>query len=1128
MKPSKNTNPGCWYRLPFWLAILLLVGLTGPATAQDATIFAFKIHDQNCNGLWDGSETGLPNWTIYLDLNNNEAMDAGEPMGTTDGTGFTQFQVAPGTYTVAEVLQSGWTPVVPAGGRQTVTLGPGEAVDVVFGNIETGSIDGHVYDDDDGDGDQDTGEPGLEDRAVTVNGSTCAGDGLSLYVETDASGKYGFEEVPPGDYQVSVETAGEETVTQPSGNGTYNVILTGGEQAGPLVFGIDLGGLFEVTYDFGDAPDSYGTTLDEEGPRHIIEEGIFLGAGVDAEEDGQPEQEALGDDDDGIDDEDGVRFLTPLVPGQPATVQVTIATGENPAAFLFAWMDFDGDGGFHDKNLTQPGGERFIDALVLGPGVHPITFTVPATATAMSMARFRMTTIPQVLGPHGPSDDGEVEDYALLDYGDAPDATDDPLYPTLRADGRGARHFLSECYLGDAMAPAGVQDAPDTEVDGQPDAIARGDDGGAFAPPATDDEDAVAFKPPTPYWNGIDLIQGAPFLVRGTTVSLSIQSACSGFVSVWIDWNADGDWNDPGEQVFDNDAKSVDPGENVFPVEVPEAAAKANRVADPITTYMRVRLSSTDAGIAFPHVIDLIPDGEVEDYLVHLVDLDCGDAPFGTLLPTGACHAIEPGFYLGYRDPDREADGQPSDNALGDDGFFFGYDDEDGISFRTAQVSSEQAAITARVSQAGLLSYDVYDLSNGGYVNVFQVAVQPGRNHITFVVPAALVPAGAPTMRTYGRFRLTAAAEGFVAPTGPSGSGEVEDYRVYIIAPSGAGQTIAASLSGQKFNDINGNGVQDLGESGLDGWTIQLLDPQGEVLLETTTASLDLDENGTIDPETEQGLYAFPGLDPGQVGQTYLVREIGREGWLQTLPAPPDTAYMIALERGDEVAGLDFGNTQRGAVQGVLFEDANGNGLRDEDEPGLAGWTVFIDLNMNGVLDEDELQIQTLADNTTTPDVDETGQYRLTGVLPGEYAIAQVVHESWMQTFPEEGATHTVMVEGGMVVASVDFGNRNGGNPVPIETNPSGDLPDTFRLYANFPNPFNPSTNIAFDLPEPGVVTLKVYNLLGQEVAVLVDRTLTAGRHTARFDARHLPSGIYLYRIESGSYQAVQRMTLIK
>ena len=87
---------------------------------------------------------------------------------------------------------------------------------------------------------------------------------------------------------------------------------------------------------------------------------------------------------------------------------------------------------------------------------------------------------------------------------------------------------------------------------------------------------------------------------------------------------------------------------------------------------------------------------------------------------------------------------------------------------------------------------------------------------------------------------------------------------------------------------------------------------------------------------------------------------------------------------------------------------------------------------------------------------------------------------------------------------------------------------ESFELEQNYPNPFNPSTNIAFSLAEAGNATIKVYNLIGQEVATIANERFSAGSHTVQFDASSLASGAYIYRLTSGANTITKRMTLIK
>ena len=89
-------------------------------------------------------------------------------------------------------------------------------------------------------------------------------------------------------------------------------------------------------------------------------------------------------------------------------------------------------------------------------------------------------------------------------------------------------------------------------------------------------------------------------------------------------------------------------------------------------------------------------------------------------------------------------------------------------------------------------------------------------------------------------------------------------------------------------------------------------------------------------------------------------------------------------------------------------------------------------------------------------------------------------------------------------------------------------LPKKFALHQNFPNPFNPITNIQFDLPQNSQVQIEVVNLLGQTVATLVDETRKAGSHTINWHATDFTSGIYLLRMQAGDYLHSQKMLLVR
>lgn len=85
-----------------------------------------------------------------------------------------------------------------------------------------------------------------------------------------------------------------------------------------------------------------------------------------------------------------------------------------------------------------------------------------------------------------------------------------------------------------------------------------------------------------------------------------------------------------------------------------------------------------------------------------------------------------------------------------------------------------------------------------------------------------------------------------------------------------------------------------------------------------------------------------------------------------------------------------------------------------------------------------------------------------------------------------------------------------------------------FKLNQNFPNPFNPTTTISFTVPKRSDVSLKVYNIIGQEIATLVNGEKNTGTYSINFNAEELPSGIYFYKITAGEFSSVRKMMLLK
>jgi hypothetical protein len=101
-------------------------------------------------------------------------------------------------------------------------------------------------------------------------------------------------------------------------------------------------------------------------------------------------------------------------------------------------------------------------------------------------------------------------------------------------------------------------------------------------------------------------------------------------------------------------------------------------------------------------------------------------------------------------------------------------------------------------------------------------------------------------------------------------------------------------------------------------------------------------------------------------------------------------------------------------------------------------------------------------------------------------------------------------------------------NAIAVSVAERKEIPNEFRLLQNYPNPFNPTTTIAYSLPKAAHVSLKVYNLLGREVATLVDRQMPPGAHQAIWNAQGVPSGVFFYKIMAGNYSKTHKMVLMQ
>ena len=334
------------------------------------------------------------------------------------------------------------------------------------------------------------------------------------------------------------------------------------------------------------------------------------------------------------------------------------------------------------------------------------------------------------------------------DFGDAPASYGDASHSRVGSGlGLGAEADTEAATLlgGDA----GV-DADGDDSDGSP-----------------DDEDGVTIPP---------LTQGVTSTITATV------TGTGGYLQAWIDWNADDDFDDSGEQVAlnlqdDGTGADVTAGDGVITLEVAPPATVS--VAQ---TYARFRWSSSqDLASSDP-----ANDGEVEDYALTVTSLDYGDAPadlsaldasmnpaYPTLIAdNGAVHTLDGVTFLGSG-VSPEADGQPTTAADGDD--------DDGVSFAGIDnifTIGQANTVTVNASVAGFLNAWIDANQDGDFLDsgeqiATNLALSPGDNSLSYT-PNLSQPHGA----TYMRFRFSSAAVTSPSPAGALPDGEVEDYRV--------------------------------------------------------------------------------------------------------------------------------------------------------------------------------------------------------------------------------------------------------------------------------------------------------------------------------------------------------------
>ncbi len=837
---------------------------------RPVSVSGLKFHDINGDGVRGAGELGLDDWTIELvDSATGSVVDT---CVTVVGGTYLFAGVAPGDYEVREVAQGGWIPTHPHSGEYSLVLQSGDVVEGVdFGNSELGSISGEKFEDIDGDGLRDVGEPGLNGWTIELV-SVADGQVLGTRI-TSGGGSYSFDGLPAGDYEVRDVGQVGWGRTYPAA-GTHPATLLSGD----VISGVDFGAaeLVSITgQKFAD--------LNLNGVRDAGEVGLS-------------------------------GWTIELVDRDTGQVIATTVTSDQDLD-LSGDIDFETERGLYEFTDLLPGDYKTRE--VLQPDWTP-------TLPVRDGDEFGVNT--EVSGDQ----DSPVVAVADSDrsivvwQSAAQDGSGDGIYAQLLgADGApdGPEFLVNATSAGNQSDPAVAVDAAGVFTIVWTDDTLDGAGKGVFARMFGPDGAPLTGEiPVNSYVTGDQ---------SGPTVAANPDG---GFVVAWTGAGQDGELGGVFARRFTSAGL---PATGEFPVNSTTAGAQQHPAiavdADGVITIAWDSFGSDGDG-----------------YGVYARRFDPAGSPLTAEIPVNteiASHQLFPSITANAAG--RFAVAWNSYNQDGDGYGIYAqrYDSDgspDGAEFRVnTEIAASQSAPSLAMDAAGNLAIvwasnaqdgdglgiyaQLYDSAGGSVGAEFPVNAHTAGQQVT--PAAAISPAG----------RLTLAW----ASSDQDSSGYGVYARQYAAFDSHAylvtllsGQDVAdmdfgnyagfGSIQGRKFNDLDINRQRDVGEPGMNNWTIELVDmASGQVMQTAVTQSIDLNGDTTIDPETETGLYVFSGLLPGD----YRVREIQQIGWAQVYPDNDNESHSIILGALETVIDVDFGNILAPAVQVIASSVQEGDDL---------------------------------------------------------------------------------------------------------------------------------------------------------------------------------------------------------
>jgi protocatechuate 3,4-dioxygenase beta subunit len=1016
-------------------------GGTGVVTINasgQGTLNGEVFNDLNGSGTLNGVDPGLAGWTVDL-LNSSQTVIS---TATTDANGNYSFTgLAAGSYTVAEVPQSGYVQTAPtAPGTYAVTLATGQTInDLNFGDFQTVTLSGMVYNDLGGSGTFASGDPGLSGWTVDLLNSS---NQVVQTDTTDSHGNYTFPGVGPGSY--TVQEVLQSGYVQTSSPASYSERIAGEQDVGGLSFGIfqlatfsgevfnDLGG--SGTFVSGD-PGLAGWTVE------LLNSSNTVVATAATNSSGDYSFTGVGPGSYTIQEVQQSGYI----PTTPASIAVTATSGLVSTTNNF--------GQFQALTLT---GEVYNDfngsgTLVSGdPGLSGWTVDllngsnqVIATSTTDSNGDYTFHV----------NSAGTYTVQEVLQSGYLLTAPSSGSYTVAVSSGQSAGNlnfgnFQTVTFRGEVYNDFngnGTLDSGEPGLAGWTVDLLNGSNQ-TIATATTGSNGAYSFPGIGPGAYTIEVVSQTGY-VQSSTPATYHETAASGqsvanlnfgeFQTVTLSGEVYDDAN--GDGVLDN-------GESGLSGWTVDLLNSSNQVAATATTDSNGDYSFPGVGPGSYTIQAVVQSGYVStDAPYHLTTssgLNVGGFNLGEALPatlsgdvfvdvsgSGTLVSGDPGL-AGWTveavNRSNQVAATATTNAQGDyaltgvaPGPFTiqevlksGYVQTTSPSTYSLTISQGQTVANLNFGnfQTVTFSGEVYnDLNGSGTL----VSGDPGLAGWTVkLLGSSNQVIATATTDSNGDYSFPGVGPGTYTIQEVVQSGYVQtsspaDYSVTTssgqnVANLNFGNQQAESLSGEVYNDLNGNGSLDSGEPGLAGWTVNLLNSSSQVVATTTTDS--------------HGDYAFTITSPG----TYKVQEILQSGY--ALTAPASGTYTKTLASGQSISGLDFGDFQSVTLSGEVYSDLNDNGVLNSGEPGLPGWTVNL-LNSSS---------QVVGTATT----DSGGDYSFTITNPGTYTIEEVLQSGYVLTAPASGS-YTETLTSGESVSGLQFGNFALVSPTATVINPT-------------------------------------------------------------------------------------------